>query len=72
MASSNRLFSGDYTVDESWHRYGVRVAGNQTTVLIDGGIAGQITDNSFLSGGRVGLWDDSAQVSVRSFKIVAQ
>ena len=55
----------------TWHTYRIDVLGNTIIVWIDGGMVFQLTDDKFLSAGRVGLWSDRSQISVRSFTITA-
>lgn len=56
---------------ESWHHYRVAVKGNELTLTIDGGLVLKASDNRFVSSGRVGLWSNAAQVSVRTFTVHA-
>lgn len=63
------LDSQPFTPGEEWHRYRVEVRGNELRVLIDGDLALTATDNTFLSGRRVGLWSERSQLSVRSFEV---
>lgn len=52
-----------------WHRYRVEVRGNTLTVQIDGNLALSATDNTYRNGGKVGLWSNRCQISVRSFEV---
>lgn len=54
---------------EEVHRYRLEVRGNQLTVLVDGAVILTATDNTYLTGKRVGLWSDQAQISVLSFEV---
>lgn len=60
-----------FTPGPDRHRYRVEVRGNSLTFLIDGAPVLQVTDNTYLDGGRVGLWTNRAQVSVHSFEVTA-
>lgn len=51
------------------HRYRIEVRGNELRMLIDGAIALTATDNTYLTGNRVGLWSDQAQINVLSFEV---
>ena len=53
-----------------WHTYRAEMNGNRVRLLVDGSLAVEVTDNMYLSAGRVGLWS-STQVSVRSFRVIA-
>jgi hypothetical protein len=61
----------DYTRDMEWHTHRLEVRGNTIKLLIDGASVVETADNRYLTGGRVGLWSADAQVSVRSFKVIA-
>jgi len=54
---------------DGWHRYRVEVHGNGLRVFIDGAPVLSATDNTFLTGKRVGLWNSGGQLSVRSFEV---
>lgn len=55
-----------------WHHYRVEVRGNTLTLIVDDSLVlGPVTDNRYLRGGRVGLWSNSVQVSVRNFGVAA-
>ncbi len=54
-----------------WHTYRVEVKGNSIKVLIDGTIYLSTTDNSYFSGGEVGLSSERSQISIQNFHIVA-
>lgn len=58
-------------LDSEWHTYRVEVQGNTIRVLLDGTVVIETSDNRYLSPGQVGLWSDGAQVSVRSFSVIA-
>jgi len=69
--SGQAIAERDYPASQSWHTYHVEVKGNTLRLLIDGVVILEALDNRYLSGGTVGLWSDSAQVNVRSFKVIA-
>lgn len=53
-----------------WHTYRLEVKGNTIKFLIDGALVLKTSDNRYLSGGQVGLWNDEVQLNVRSFKVM--
>jgi hypothetical protein len=55
----------------AWHTYRVEVRGNQLSLLIDGALMLQTTDNRYLAPGLAGIWSRNCQVSVRQFRIIA-
>jgi hypothetical protein len=63
------LDSQPFTPGDGWHRYRIEVRGNALRVFIDGAPVLSATDNTFLTGKRVGLWNSGAQLSVRSFEV---
>lgn len=65
------LDSRPFTPELGWHRYRIEVRGNETRVLVDGQQVLSATDNTFLTGKRVGLWSQRSQLSVRSFEVTA-
>jgi len=65
------MAQGDYNPGSDWHTYRVEVRGNLITFLIDGAPLVRVTDNRYLSGGSVGLWSYIAQLTVRSFRVIA-
>ena len=68
--SDNPLAESPFKPHAAWHTYRVEVKGNTITVRIDGGVVFQVTDNKYLAAGRIGLWSDRCQISVRNFKII--
>jgi hypothetical protein len=56
--------------DQEWHSYRLEARGNSLKLFVDGDPRLETTDNKYLAPGRVGLWANSAQISVRSFKII--
>lgn len=55
-----------------WHLYRLEMKGNNLQLFVDGRPMVEVTDNSFLEGGDIGLWSDSVQLSIRNFKVIAQ
>jgi hypothetical protein len=55
---------------KSWHLYRVEADGNTIKFLIDGAVIAKGVDNTYLSGGQVGLWSKEVQLNVRSFKVI--
>jgi len=55
---------------KSWHSYRVEADGNKLKLLIDGALIAEGLDNTYLSGGQVGLWSNEVQLNVRSFKVL--
>jgi len=47
------------------------VKGASIALLIDGQPVLGATDDRFSAGGRVGLWSNAVQLTVRGFKVVA-
>lgn len=67
---SGRLVQGAaFDPGMDWHTYRLEVRGNTVRLLIDGAEAASVTDNKYLSTGRVGLWCNTYQVEVRSFTV---
>lgn len=61
----------DYTPGTDWHTYRVEVKGNDLKLFIDGALVIEVTDNTYLSGGQVGVESYNVQINVRSFKVIA-
>jgi hypothetical protein len=62
----------EYRVGTDWHTYRLEARGNNLKLFIDGALRMEMTDNQHLSSGRVGLFSwYSAQINVRSFKVIA-
>jgi hypothetical protein len=53
-----------------WHTYRLEVKGNTIKFFIDEAPVMETSDNRYLSGGQVGLWNDNVQLNVRSFKVM--
>lgn len=58
-----------FTPGDGWHRYRIEVRGNELSAFVDGSPVLGATDNTFLTGKRVGLWSSGAQLSVRSVEV---
>lgn len=73
-----RTLTGDQLVykgadlDNEWHVYRIEMFSNTIKLFIDGGLVVQAVDNRYLHGGRVGLLSKSAQINVRSFKVITR
>lgn len=63
------LDSQAFTPGGEWHRYRIEVRDNELRAFIDGAPTLSATDNTFLTGKRVGLWSSGAQLSVRGFEV---
>ena len=57
--------------DDGWHTYRLEIKGNAMTLLVDGSKRVGTADNTYLSSGKVGLFSHGAQISVRSFRVIA-
>ena len=61
-----------FSPGSDWHDYRAEVQGNTIRLFIDGGEVLETTDNTFLAGGRCGLYAENGfEVSVRSFVVTA-
>jgi len=60
-----------YPQDAEWHTYRLEIKGNTMTLLLDGTKRITVADNTYLVSGKVGLFSNGAQISVRSFKVIA-
>jgi len=54
-----------------WHHYLARMKGNVISEEIDGSTVLTATDNTYLTGGRIGMWSDRVQINVRNFRVSA-
>jgi len=73
---SNPIAEQGFSRDQmgtSWHLYRLEVQGNAIRLFIDGQAQPvlEAQDNRFLAAGEVGLFTYYAQISVRSFKVIA-
>jgi len=53
------------------HTYRVEVNNNVITYYVDGSLLLTLTDNRYLTGAQVGLWDQDVQLQVTSFSVTA-
>jgi hypothetical protein len=54
------------------HVYRLEVKANTITAFIDGNrVIGPVTDNTYLSGGQVGVYSENTQLSLDSFQVIA-
>ena len=64
LVGKGRTYGVDVPVPaEAWSRLGVRVEGELFTVFLDGHELFQVTDETFQSAGRVGLWTKADSVT---------
>ena len=62
---------GPFDPGQNSHTYRVEVNGNVITFLVDGSQLLTLTDNRYLTGSQVGLWDYGMQLQVTSFVVTA-
>ncbi len=55
---------------KEWHLYRIEVKGNTVRIVIDGAPRVEVTDNTYLDPGEVGLAAMYSQLNVRSFKVI--
>lgn len=73
LAGLNDLAAGrSFDPGDRWHTYRVEVKGDTVQFLIDDIVIAAATDNRRLSGGKVGLWSQDAQILVGSFRVLAR
>ncbi len=65
------LATAPFNPGNNWHTYRIEVKGNNIKFFVDGGLKIVLTDNKFLDGGEVGLFDTQVQLEVSSFKVIA-
>lgn len=58
-----------FTAGDGWHKYRIEVKENELRAFVDGAPTLSTTDNTYLTGKRVGLWAFRAQLNVRSFTV---
>jgi hypothetical protein len=59
-------------IQNTQYTYRIEVKGNTIAVFINGNrIISPVTDNTYLSGGQVGIWSTDCQINVNSFEVVA-
>lgn len=64
------LATAPFDPGNSWHTYRIEVKGNNIKFFVDGGLKIVLTDNKFLDGGEVGLFDTQVQLNISNFKII--
>jgi hypothetical protein len=64
--------SPDFNPGTGWHTVQVKVKGNKITLLIDGSEAMHASSNFGFANKGVGLFVNSAQVQVRSFRVLSK
>lgn len=65
------LGSDPFDPGSASHLYRIEVKGNNIKFFIDGGLKLSVNDNTYLTGGQVGLWSFGVQLNITSFKIIA-
>lgn len=60
-----------FTPGDAWHTIRLELKGNTVKVLIDGGLVIQEVDNTYLTGGVIGIFDRGCQVDIRAFTVSA-
>jgi hypothetical protein len=64
------IASDPFAPGGGWHVYRLEVQGDQIRLLIDGAPLLEKADNRNLTGTKVGMFSNGAQINVRSFKIL--
>ncbi len=64
------LKEAQFVPGTTWHTYRVEVKANTIRFLVDGGLLLELRDNTYLTGGQVGLFCYSVQLSVSDFKVI--
>jgi serine/threonine protein kinase len=67
----NQLKTVSYSPDLNNHTFLLQAQGNTITLSIDGGKYLSISDNTYISGGQVGVFAANDEIEVRSFKVIA-
>lgn len=65
------LMSRAFSDRRQWHTYRFEVKGNMQRLSIDGALWLETADNRYLTGRQLGVDSSHAQVSVRSFRVIA-
>ena len=60
----------EFSLDTNKHTYRFEAKGNTLKLLIDGAVLLDATNNRYLSGKEVGIWSESAELIVHSFKVI--
>lgn len=69
--SPTTLDSKPFNPGSDWHRFRLEVSGNNLRAFVDGSLALNSTDNTFVAGDSVGLWSSGAQLNIRQFTVTA-
>lgn len=69
--AANPIGKTPFDPSSSWHHYVVTMRGNTISEVIDGGVVLNVSDNTYLAGGRIGLWSDRAQINVKNFRVTS-
>lgn len=69
--NGNKLDKKPFQPGQQTHHYRAELRENSITVLIDGRPALSATDNTYLTGKRVGLFSSGGQLSVTGFTVTA-
>lgn len=69
--SGRPLASQDGSPGKSEHTIRVEVKGNTIRLIMDQAVLLETTDNQHLAAGRVGMWSNGVQLSIRSFRVFA-
>ncbi len=60
------------SIQNTEYTYRIEVRANTVAAFINGNrIISPVTDNSYTSGGQVGIWSSDCQINVNSFEVVA-
>jgi hypothetical protein len=60
----------NFVPDAGWHTYRLEVDGNVATFFADGAQLASAPDNRYLTGGHTGIFSDSYQIEVATFRIL--
>lgn len=69
--TSGTIAKNLFNPSNAWHHYLARLKGNTISEEIDGSAVLNATDNSYLTGGRIGLWSDRVQIQVKNLRVAA-
>ena len=64
------LKEAQFAPGTTWHTYRVEVKANTIRFLVDGRLLLELRDDTYLTGGQVGLFCYSVQLSVSDFKVI--
>lgn len=71
VVSIDEQVQAPFDPGNDWHVYRMEVQGDVIRFFIDGGLKLTLTDNKYLTGGQVGLFDAEVQLNVSSFVIIS-